>query len=106
MEKLINDYLISAYKLEPIDQLKLNKEKLCEMYNNSDIDALTYMYSFLTGELKELCERLITLNNETTLGWGREDYTFEEAQEYGEGKWKLLNNFGIKSDLGNAVLEV
>ena len=29
----------------------------------------------------------------------------EEAKEYFDGKWKLLNYFGIKSELGDAYIE-
>lgn len=105
MNDWTSEYLKSAYKLQAIDTIKLNKKKLCEMYNASDIDALEYMYPFCVGELKELCERLITLNNETTLGFGREDYTEDEALEYFDGKWKLLNYFGVVSDNGDAIVK-
>lgn len=42
---------------------------------------------------------------ETTLGWGNEDYTSEEANEYYNGKWKLLNYFEIKNDHRDAYIE-
>lgn len=95
---------IGDYNLTPIDFLKLNKEKLAEIYNCSDIDALEYMYPFCTGEDQELCERLITLNNETDLGWGSEPASHDEQVEYGNGKWRLLNRFGVESDHGDAYV--
>ena len=96
------DYLSKAYNLEPIDKIKLNPEKLAYMHNNSDIDCLSYMYPFCEGEWKKLCERMITLNNETTIGWGSELATSEERMDYDDGKWKLLNHFGIGNNLGEA----
>ncbi len=94
----MDSYLKGMYNLQPIDFLKLNRNKLAEIYNCSDIDALNYMLPFLQDENKTLCERLITLSNE-------EDYSLEEADEYFDGKWKLLNHFGIESDLGDAVVQ-
>lgn len=90
------------YGLKPIDTIRLNKEKLAEIYNGSDIDALEYMYPFCEGELKELCERMIALNNETTLGWGDKPASHEDSEEYYAGKWKLLNHFGIENKKGDA----
>lgn len=85
------------------------QEKLCGIYNESDIEAFNYMYEFLKDnhnpEMLELLDRVHTLNMETTLGWGKEDYTSEEAEEYYEGRWKLLNYFGIKSNLGYAYID-
>lgn len=100
----MNDYLKSMYNLEPIDFIKLNKEKLAYIYNCSDIDSLQYMFPFLEGELKNLCERMIILNQETDLGWGREPADEDEQNEYIDGKWRLLEHFGIESDLGNAYV--
>lgn len=62
------------------------------------------MNVFCEGQNKELCERLMTLNLETDIGWGREPTSRDEMEEYYEGKWKLLNYFGIGSDLGNAYV--
>ena len=77
-------------------------------YNTSN-KSFRDMYEFLKDnhnpEMLELLDRVHTLNMETTLGWGREDYTSEEAKEYFDGKWKLLNYFGIKSDLGDAYID-
>lgn len=91
------------------EMTKEQQEKLCAIYNASDIEALDYMYEFLkdnhNSEMLELLDRVHTLNMETTLGWGKENYTSEEAKEYFDGKWKLLNYFGIKSDLGDAYIE-
>ena len=82
---------------------EINKEKLAEIYNNSDIEAIDYMYPFCEGELKELCERVHTLNVETDIGWGEEPASPEEFEEYYEGKWKLLNHFGIGENDGGAA---
>ncbi len=90
----MNNYLKGMYKLLPIDFLKLNKNKLAEIYNCSDLDALNYMSPFCEGEWKELCNRLLELNE-------AEDF---DSKEYYEGKWKLLNHFGIESDLGDAYV--
>jgi len=95
-------YLGSLYHLEPIDFICLNKEKLCMMYNNSDIDALKYMLPFCENDNKKLCERLIELNLETDIGGGDKPAIWEEQKEYGDGKWKLLSFFGIENDLGDA----
>ena len=78
--------------------IELIREKLAETYNNSDIDALLYMYQFCNEEQKELCEYLIMLNTETDLGCGREPSTNKEEEIYIDGKWKLLNDFGIYCD--------
>lgn len=79
--------------------------ELCRLYNSSDIDCLEYMAQFCNNEQKELLERLVTLNQETAIGWGREDYTDEEFEEYKEGKWKLLNAFGLENRDGDATFE-
>ena len=90
------------------EMTKEQQQKLCDIYNASDIEAFNYMYEFLKDnhnpEMLELLDRVHTLNMETTLGWGREDYTSEEADEYYDGKWKLLNYFGIKSNFGDAYI--
>lgn len=94
------------YGLVPIDFIKLNKQKLAEIYNCSDIDAIEYMYPFCEGEWKELCERIYSLNMETDVGWGKEPSTPEEVDEYYIGKWKLLHHFGIQlDDNGEACVE-
>ena len=54
---------------------ELIKTRLAEIYNNSDLDALTYAYQFCNEKQKELCEYLIMLNTETDLGCGREPST-------------------------------
>lgn len=81
------------------------KIELCTKYNNSDIECFEYMFQFCNDEQKELLDRLMTLNTETTIGWGREDYTAEELEEYNEGKWKLLSAFGIENVGGDAYFE-
>ena len=85
------------------------KQKLCDIYNGSDIEALDYMYEFLKDnhnpEMLELLDRVHTLNMETSFGWVREDYTPEESEEYFNGKWKLLKYFGIKSNMGDAYID-
>lgn len=76
--------------LQPIDRIRLNKDALVEMYNGSDIEALNYMYPFCEGELKDLCKRLININ---------EEYNGDDgSDEYYEGKWKLLRYFGLEKD--------
>lgn len=91
----MDSYLKGMYNLQPIDFLKLNKDKLAKIYNCSDIDALNYMYPFCEGKWKELCTRILKLNEEELFG----------EDEYIDGKWKLLNHFGIESDLGDAIVK-
>lgn len=80
--------------------------ELCRIYNNSDIEALEYIYPHLTEKTDtELCEYLITLNNETEIGWGREPATEEEVDRYYKGKWQLLSMFGIENDMGDAKVD-
>ena len=90
----MDSYLKGMYNLQPIDFLKLNKDKLAEIYNCSDADALEYMSQFCEGEWKSLCDRIVELNKEEA---------FDE-EEYLDDKWKLLNHFGIENDLGDAVV--
>ena len=85
---------------------KVEAIEICRIYNNSDIEALNYIYPRLTeSKDRDLCERLITLNNETDLGWGREPHTIDEAEEYYNGKWRLLSIFGIENDMGDAKVD-
>lgn len=79
--------------------------ELCRIYNNSDIEAFEYMQPFCNKEQLELLDRVVTLNMETTIGWGREDYTTEELDEYYEKKWKLLNDFCIENRNGDAYCD-
>ena len=81
------------------------KIELCRIYNNSDIECFNYMLQFCNDEQKELLERLVTLNMETDIGWGNEPSTSEEVEEYYNGKWKLLNDFGIENVNGDAYFE-
>lgn len=81
------------------------KIELCTKYNNSDIECFEYMLQFCNDEQKELLERLVTLNMETTIGYGKKDYTNKEAEEYYNGKWKLLNAFGLENIGGDAYFE-
>ncbi len=74
------------------------KIKLCSIYNNSDLECFAYMERFCNDEQLELLERLVALNTETDLG-------FEEFEEYYNGKWKLLNSFGIDNVRGDAYFE-
>lgn len=88
---------------------KEQRQKLCEIYNESDVKTfLDYLYEFLKDnhnpEMLELLDRVNTLNMETTLGWGREDYTDEESKELFDSKWKLLNYFGIRNNYGYACI--
>ena len=81
------------------------KIELCRIYNGSDINCFEYIKQFCNKEQMELLERLVTLNMETTIGWGREDYTNEELEEYYNGKWELLHSFGLENDLGDATFK-
>lgn len=86
------------------------RQELCEIYNESDVKTfLDYMYELLkynnNPEMLEILNRVNTLNKETTLGFGREDYTDEEAKEFFESKWKLLNYFGIRNNYGYACIK-
>ena len=81
------------------------KIELCKIYNNSDIDSLYYMMPFCDQEQKELLNRLIELNTMTTIGWGEKSCTEEEQDEYYDGKWELLNSFGIENVGGDAYFE-
>ena len=91
------------------EMTKEQQRKLCDIYNESDMEAFEYMYKFLQDnhnpEMLELLDRVHTLNMETSLGWGNEPATAEESEEYFNGKWKLLNYFGVKSDNGDAYIE-
>lgn len=78
---------------------------LCKIYNNSDIEAFDYMNQFCNKEQLETLDRIVTLNNETAIGWGREDYTSEELDEYYNKKWQLLNAFGIDNIYGDAYVD-
>ena len=81
------------------------KIQLCKIYNNSDIDCVNYMQQFCNKEQMELLDRLVTLDMETDIGWGNEPSTSEEVEEYYNGKWKLLNDFGIENVNGDAYFE-
>ena len=81
------------------------KIELCRIYNNSDIDCFNYMQQFCNKEQMELLDRLVTLDMETDIGWGNEPSTSEEVEEYYNGKWKLLNDFGIENVNGDAYFE-
>ena len=79
--------------------------KLCGIYNCSDIEALLYMRDFVTEEQKPLLNRLIYLNQETKIADGDKDYTSEELDEYFNGKWQLLESFGLTENWGDAEFE-
>ena len=82
--------------------------KLCGLYNSSDMEAFIYLKDFVSGEQKDLLERLIYLNQETDIG-DRENYkkiaTGEEEKEYFVGKEALLRSFGIDFVYGDAMYE-
>ena len=84
---------------------KEQKAKLCKIYNNSDINSFKYMMQFCDDEQKELLKRLVELNTQMTIGWGDKSCTKEEMDEYYDGKWKLLNSFGIENVGGDAYFE-
>ena len=73
------------------------KKKLCEIYNSSDIDSFEYMKQFCDEEQKQILDRVIWLNLNTTIGWGEEDATSKEMDEYYEKKWFLLSSFGLEN---------
>ncbi len=83
------------HNLKNDDFVHLNKEKLAIIYNEySDIDALLYMKLFCTHEWKDLVNRLIEWNNDGDF----------DSDEYLDGKWKLLNHFGLICLYGDAVV--
>lgn len=84
---------------------KEQKIELCKIYNNSDINSFKYMMQFCDEGQKELLKRLIELNTQTSIGWGDKSCTGEELDEYYDGKWKLLNSFGIENVGGDAYFE-
>lgn len=81
------------------------KIELCRLYNNSDIAALEYMKPFCNSNQKSLVDKLIAINTETDAGWGDTLCPGSLQDEYYEGKWQLLNSFGITSINGDASFE-
>lgn len=81
------------------------KIKLCRLYNNSDIAALEYMKQFCDNEQRNLVDKLIAINTETDAGWGDTLCPGDLQDEYYEGKWKLLNSFGIQNINSEAGFE-
>lgn len=70
-----------------------SKEKLCEIYNMSDYDALMYLKPFCIGNQLELVNRLISLNLKYIEG---ENITVEGTEDdYHNEKWKLFEQFGV-----------
>lgn len=102
-QRNIKEEIMQLYQRDE-DAKNFDAQTLCDLYNASDIEALNYMHRYLDGEDKALCERLIYLNGNTQLGWGERRATSDESEEYINGKWKLLNHFGIESSYGDAVL--
>lgn len=78
------------------------KKKLCEIYNSSDIDSFEYIKQFCDEEQKRILDRIIWLNLNTTIGWGEQDATSKEMDEYYEKKWILLSSFGLENIGGDA----
>lgn len=75
---------------------KINAKRLCEIYNGSDIDAITYLVNNLEDENDiEKAEHLYVINMETDIGYGREPADEEDEEYYHEVFWELLNKFGI-----------
>jgi hypothetical protein len=99
------NYFKNRYGLQVLDFVKLNKEKLAEIFNNSEIDALTYIQPFCLGDKRGLCDKLIEINKRTVLGSGSEECTTEELKFYRDGEWELLGFFGIKNAYGEAEVE-
>ncbi len=95
---------ICKYRLYPKDINILNSEKLAEIYNCSEADALYYMYHFCRDDNNiTLCKRLFVLYHTTSLGSGEKNYTQSEKEEYDEGIRKLLNSFDVAINDGKAL---
>jgi hypothetical protein len=75
---------------------KIDAKKLCDIYNNSDIDAITYLIENLDDENDvEMAKHLYEINMETDIGYGREPADENDEEYYHNIFWKLLNKFGI-----------
>lgn len=70
-----------------------NVEKLCELYNKSDLMSLRYLEPFCVGEQVEVIHRLIALNLKYIEGENIEIDGTED--DYHQGKWKLFEQFGV-----------
>lgn len=79
--------------------------ELCKAVNSSDFDAFMYLKDFCNLEQEELLERCVVLNTETDIGFGREESTPEENEEYFDKKWKLFCSFGIENRFGDGYFE-
>lgn len=60
------------------------------------------MKQFCNEEQKQILDRVIWLNLNTTIGWGEQDATLKEMDEYYEKKWILLSPFGLENIGGDA----
>ena len=82
-------------------------EKLCELFNSSDIDAIEYIINNSENkEEKEKAMLLQKINMETNIGYGNRNVTNEEEEYYHNTFWKLLNIYNItKMDDDRACIE-
>ena len=90
----MTNYLQGMYNLQPIDFVKLNKEKVLEIYDCSDIDTWNYLLPFCKGKIKTLCEEVINLN-ETEI----------DSEIYIKKKWELLESFGFEKKFGDIFIK-
>jgi hypothetical protein len=75
---------------------KINAKRLCEIYNNSDIDAITYLIKNLEDQSDiEKAKHLYDINMDTDIGCGKKPADDDDEKYYHEVFWELLNKFGI-----------
>lgn len=74
----------------------MNKNRIAELYNDSEIDMLNYINQFID------CSELIDLNQKVVYGKS----SAEENDKYHSGVRTLLNSIGIHfNDLDEAIKE-
>ena len=82
--------------LERQDKNAMDKNRVAELYNDSEIDMLNYINQFID------CSELIDLNDKYVYGKS----TGEEADKYHSGVKALLTQIGIHfNDLDEAIKE-
>lgn len=85
------------------------RREICEIYNQSEYDAIEYItkHDFTESEeYRQLARRMLYLNKETEIGWGDKPCTAEERTEYSSGMKKLFDYYGICFDyMGRAWLK-
>ena len=81
--------------------------RLCELYNDSDIDAIDY----IIDNTEDMAERktaigLHQINMETSIGYGDRIPAKAEENFYYNEFWKILNKYGItKTEDDRACIE-